>query len=136
MNRQSSPTYPHLQQSHFPPDRIGWKQLFVGRFMFEWSNLQQHYLVLQSIVSKKYLGTSWITGVIQIIWNHVYYNWEARNADLHGIDVATRKSAQYAQAQRETEISTCNALLSSLKIGMYFTSIPTNTSKKNPWLVG
>ena len=62
--------------SDFPPiynslifhqTRIGWKQLFVGRFVYEWSDLQQDYLVLQRIVSKKYLGTSWITGVIQII---------------------------------------------------------------------
>ena len=42
-------------------------------------------------------------GVIQIIWNHVYHNWEARNADLHGVDAATRESVQYIQAQRETE---------------------------------
>ena len=84
--------------SDFPPiynslifhqTRIGWKQLFVGRFVFEWSDLQQDYLVPQSIISKKYLGTSWITGVIQIIWNHVYHNCEDRNEDLHGVDVAT-----------------------------------------------
>ena len=98
--------------SDFPPiynslifhqTRIGWKQLFVGRFVYEWSNLQQDYLVLQRIVSLKYSGTSWITGVIQIIWKHVYQNWDVRNADLHGVDVAARESAKYAQAQRETE---------------------------------
>ena len=98
--------------SDFPPiynslifhqTRIGWKQLFVGRFIYEWSNLQQNYLVLQRIISKKYSGTSWITGVIQIIWKHVYQNWDARNADLHGVDAAMRESAKYAQAQRETE---------------------------------
>ena len=77
--------------------------MFVRRFVFEWSNLQQDYIVLQTIVSKKHSGTSWITGLIQIIWNHVYHNWEARNADLHGVDAATRESAQYVQAQRETE---------------------------------
>ena len=77
--------------------------MLLGRFIFEWNDLQQDYLVLQSIVSKKYSGTSWITGVIQIIWKHVYYNWEAKNADLHGVDAATCKSAQYAQAQQETE---------------------------------
>ena len=98
--------------SDFPPiynslifhqTRIGWKQLFVGRFVFEWSDLQQDYLVLQSIVSEKYSGTSRITGVILIIWNHVYHNWEARNVDLHGGITATRESAQYVQAQKETE---------------------------------
>ena len=98
--------------SDFPPiynslifhqRRIGWKQLFVSRFVYEWSDLQQDYLVLQRIVSKKYSGTSWITGVIQIIWKHVYQNWDARNADLHGVDAAMRESAKYAQAQRETE---------------------------------
>ena len=77
--------------------------MFVRRFVFEWSNLQQDYIVLQTIVSEKHSGTSWITGLIQIIWNHVYHNWEARNADLHGVDAATRESAQYVQAQRETE---------------------------------
>ena len=87
----------------FHQTRIGWKQLFVSRFIYEWSNLQQNYLVLQRIISKKYSGTSWITGVIQIIWKHVYQNWDARNADLHGVDAAMRESAKYAQAQRETE---------------------------------
>ena len=77
--------------------------MFVGRFVFEWSDLQQDYLVLQSIISKKYSGASWITGVIQIIWNHVYHNWEARNTHLHGVDVAMQESTQYVQAQRETE---------------------------------
>ena len=77
--------------------------MFVGRFVYEWSNLQQDYLVLQRIVSKEYSGTSWITGVIQIIWKNVDQNWDGRNADLHRVDVATRESAKYAQEQRETE---------------------------------
>ena len=51
----------------------------------------------------KYSGTSWITEVTQIIWNHVYSNWEARNADLHGIDATMCEQAQYTQAQRETD---------------------------------
>ena len=103
MNLPSSQTSPHIQQSHFPPDQ-NWMEAIVCRpiLVFKWSDLQQDYLVLQSIISKKYLGTSWITGVIQIVWNHVYYNWEARNADLHGIDTATHELAQYTQAQRET----------------------------------
>ena len=93
--------------SNFPPiynslifhqTRIGWKQLFVGRFIYEWSNLWQDYLVLQRIISKKYSGTSWITGVIQTIWKHVYQKWGTRNAYLHGVDAATRESAKYAQA--------------------------------------
>ena len=98
--------------SNFPPlynslifgrMRIGWKQLFVGRFVLEWSNLKLDYLVLQSITSKEYSSTSWSTGVTQIIWNHIYSNWEARNADLHRIDATIREQAQYAQAQRETK---------------------------------
>ena len=96
--------FPSLYNSLiFHQTRIRWKQLFVGRFVLEWSNLQQDYLVLQSITSKKYSGTLWITGATQIIWNHVYSNWETRNADLHGIDATMRKQAQYAQAQRESE---------------------------------
>ena len=69
--------------SKFPPlynslifrqTRIGWKQLFLGCIVLEWSNLQQDHLVLQNITSKKYSGTSWITGITQIIWYHVYSN--------------------------------------------------------------
>ena len=98
--------------SNFPPlynslisrqTRIGWKQLFLGRFVFKWSDLQQDYLVLQNITSNKYSGTPWVAGVTQIIWHHVYSNWEARNADLHGIDANMIEQAQYAQAQREPE---------------------------------
>ena len=72
--------------SDFPPlynslifrqTRISWKQLFLGQFVFEWSDLQQDHLVLQNITSKKYSGTSWSTGVTQIIRNHVCSTWEA-----------------------------------------------------------
>ena len=87
----------------FCQTRIGWNQLFVGQFVLEWSNHQQDYLVLQSITSTKHSGTSWITGVTQILWMHVNSNWETRNADLHGIDETMRKQAQYPQAQREME---------------------------------
>ena len=98
--------------SNFPPlynnlifcqTRIGWKQLFLSCFVLEWSDLQQYHLVLQNITSKKYSGTLWITGVTQIIWHHVYSNWEARNADLHGINATMREQVQYAQAQRGTK---------------------------------
>ena len=67
------------------------------------SKHQQDHLVLQNITSKKYSGKSWITGITQIIWHHVYSHWEARNADLHGIDATMQEHAQYDQAQRETE---------------------------------
>ena len=87
----------------FRQTRIGWKQLFLGPFVFESSDLQQDHIVLQNITSKKYSSTSWTTGVTQIIWHHVYSNWEARNTDLHGINATMREQAQYAQAQRETE---------------------------------
>ena len=63
---------PHLQQSHFPPDQNWMEAIVHQQIHVEWSNLQQDYLDLQNIISMKYSGTSWITGVIQIIWNHVY----------------------------------------------------------------
>ena len=77
--------------------------MFVGQFIFAWSDLQQDYIVFQTMTSKKYSGTLWITGVTQIIWNHVYSNWETRNADLHRIDATICEQAQYAQEQQETE---------------------------------
>ena len=96
--------FPTLYNSiFFRQTRIGWKQLFLGQFVLEWSNIQQNHLVLQNITSKKYSGTSWITGITQIIWHYLYSNCEAVNADLHGIHATMREQAQYAQAQRETE---------------------------------
>ena len=120
----------------FCQTRIGWKQLFLSRFVLKWSDLQQDHLVLQNITSKKYSGTSWSSGITQIIWHHVYSNWEARNADLHGIDATMREQAQYAQAQRETEEITPNDLWSSPATAMYSTAVLMNISKKSLQHVG
>ena len=83
----------------------------------------------------KYSGTLWITGVTQIIWNHVYVNWEARNADCHRIDATMREQAQYTQAQWETEeiYSQCS-LVQPCDCDVFYSN--TNEHKKNPQPVG
>ena len=83
--------------------RIGWKQIFLGRFVKEWCSLQEDYLSTLNSSKTNYSGTTWCTGVIDILWKYIRNNWDDRNAAQHGDDPITREIALYSQAQRETE---------------------------------
>jgi hypothetical protein len=82
--------------------RAGWEQLFFGRFVLEWSELQEDFLATLPTRSKYHSGMTWVSGVHQIIWKHVYKTWENRNAAQHGVDAASREIALAEMAMRET----------------------------------
>ena len=82
--------------------RAGWEQLFFGRFVLEWAELQEDYLSTLPSRSKYHSGTTWVSGVNQIIWNLVYKTWENRNAAQHGVDAASREIALAEMARKET----------------------------------
>ena len=41
--------------------------------------------------------------IIHTIWEHVYNNWTARNADKHGFDEETRRAAKLEETKRIIE---------------------------------
>jgi hypothetical protein len=87
-----------LNQQH----RIGWHQLFLGRFATEWRILQDDYLTTIPSKKREHSGTIWVLSITTIIWKHMRSNWDERNGAQHGIDAATREATKYAQAFAET----------------------------------
>ena len=88
------PVHPILYASLISKQyRAGWEQLFVGRFVLKWSELQEDFLSSLPTRSKYHSGTTWVSGVNQIICKHVYKTWENQNAAQHGVDAASREIA-------------------------------------------
>ena len=81
---------------------VGWSQLFLGRFVLEWAELQQEFLKSVPKVNKKKSGTTWVTKVISIMWTHVCKEWDLRNSHQHGIDAETREVKLVEQAIKQT----------------------------------
>ena len=81
----------------------GWEQLFLGRFVNEWREIQEAHLTRLPTRDKHQTGMTWVTKIISIIWKHVYLLWEIRNAAQHGIDAESREAILLATAIRETE---------------------------------
>jgi hypothetical protein len=81
---------------------VGWDQVLFGRFVLEWAELQETFLSTISNRKAHHSGKTWVSGVNQIIWKHVYDTWEIRNATKHGIDAGSRESALVEMARKET----------------------------------
>jgi hypothetical protein len=81
---------------------VGWDQLLFGRFVLEWSELQETFLSTLPKRETHHSGKTWVSGVNQIIWKHVYDTWEIRNAAQHGIDAGSRETALTEMAIKQT----------------------------------
>jgi hypothetical protein len=88
-----------LAQQH----KLGWHQIFLGRFAVEWRDLQDNFLSNSRDRKKEHSGKTWILSIVSIIWKHMQSNWQERNDAQHGVDSATREIAQYKQAITETK---------------------------------
>jgi hypothetical protein len=95
----ASPTYTHLITKQH---RAGWDQLLYGRFVLEWAELQEDFLTSLPKRSKYHSGKTWVSGITQIIWKHVYEAWLLRNDAQHGVDTATREIALATMARKQT----------------------------------
>jgi hypothetical protein len=80
---------------------VGWMQLLLGRFVHEWSLLQEEFLRTITNRPKNSSGTGWVIGVTTIMWKHIRKEWETRNSARHGIDDVTKELARIEQAKRE-----------------------------------
>jgi hypothetical protein len=88
--------HPSLRSIIYQQNRIGWGQLFLGRFGISWSAHQQGYSCHhQSRESDdmKSQSLSWQTNLIRFVWERWYTLWKQRNQEVHGHDARTRREA-------------------------------------------
>jgi hypothetical protein len=86
--------------------RIGWRQIFHGRFSKEWVRLQDSYYhrsIIQKESSQDTISTGerWLTNLILVVWDKRYTLWKQRNQELHGRDLATRVAAESKEVRRQ-----------------------------------
>lgn len=96
------PRYPKKYLQLIKKQRsIGWQQLLLGRFVNEWSMIQSDFQAVSTQTQPYSQPTTWVTGLITLIWTHLYNNWAERNKDKHGSDATTQELALLHQAQQE-----------------------------------
>ena len=92
--------YPPLYDELIGKQRcVGWEQIFLGRFVEDWKQLQHEFLMTQPRRKKKHSGLTWITGVTTIIWKHVHDQWLLRNSQQHGVTAEEREAKLLIHAQ-------------------------------------
>ena len=87
-------------------NRIGWRQIFHGRFSIEWARLQESFYNRSRSQHDRSQGTSltgerWLTNLILFVWDKWYTLWKHRNQELHGRDVRTRAVAESIEVRRQ-----------------------------------
>ncbi|KAI2494762.1 hypothetical protein MHU86_19757 [Fragilaria crotonensis] len=102
---------PHEYDSRFhrlitQQNRIGWRQIFHGRFSVEWVRHQDSYYSqsqerCESSHRTSFTGESWLINLIRFVWDKWYTLWKQRNQELHGRDVATRMEAESKEVRRQ-----------------------------------
>jgi exonuclease III len=82
--------------------RIGWRQLFNGRFSKQWSEIQNVHLnhIRRHIPWMKNTGQQWQVAIITVLWEEWHDLWKMRNSDVHGKDEATRAIAENREVSR------------------------------------
>lgn len=84
-------------------NEIGWKQIWLGRFSAEWSDLQDSFYTRKQTREKtlKMTGQRWQVALIGMIWDQWRVIWESRNQDLHGADTIHRQEAEAREVRRD-----------------------------------
>ncbi len=83
--------------------RIGWRQLFNGRFCKQWGDVQNAHLYRSrhQVSTQTHSGQKWQVAIITLIWEQWYEVWKLRNDDVHGKDDATRLVAERREVTRQ-----------------------------------
>ena len=94
--------HPTLRQIIRQQNKIGWDQIFTGRFAIAWSKHQslyfEHFRGSDDIQKH---GTAWQANLIKFVWERWYMLWTQRNQEVHGRDERTRKEASQRETQRQ-----------------------------------
>jgi hypothetical protein len=91
---------PGVQDLITEQGKIGWEQIFYGRFSKLWDRYQRKYLLENSIKETKVNnGPQWLSRVMTVIWREVHEEWTKRNKIRHGMDEETKKQQKSAQTE-------------------------------------
>jgi hypothetical protein len=88
--------HPSLHSIISQQNRIGWGQIFLGRFSTSWSSHQKGYLShhqCQASDDIKSQSLLWQKNLIRFVWERWYTLWKQRNQEVHGHDARTRSEA-------------------------------------------
>ena len=83
---------------------IGWNQLFcLGRFCWEWSDLQDTCYSVQRAQGKKtrHTGQRWQAAIIGELWTRWNMVWAIRNNNVYGSDATARQQAITREVRRD-----------------------------------
>jgi hypothetical protein len=73
-----------LTQLRMEQTRLGWGQLFRGRFSCKWAEIQQQFLRNLVVDHRYFTGDLWVRKLINLFWHFNRRLWDARNLDKHG----------------------------------------------------
>ena len=85
-------------------NKIGWEQVFSGRFSKLWARHQHSFYKANKLLKKKRNGHLWMVAVTTKIWTEWYKIWEARNGVVHGHDLASKNIIKREKAVKEIAI--------------------------------
>ena len=88
---------------------IGWRQLFLGRFVSEWARLHDDHTFNAArnptlLISKgtyKRTGDQWCQDITSVLWAQWTIVWALRNAVIHGKDEISRRQRREQEDLRQ-----------------------------------
>lgn len=117
--------------------RLGWRQMFNGRFCNQWEDIQNTHLyqVRHHLPTKNNSGQRWQVAIITIIWEQWYDLWKMRNADVHGKDEVTRALAEKRETSRRLEMIYAQRIhMEPSAQALLFPNIRTHLEQP-PWVI-
>jgi hypothetical protein len=81
--------------------RIGWTQLFHGRFSKLWAQSVDRHLKTLEVDRRTHAGQIWVKKVIIKLWDALHETWKERNKDLHRKEGPTTLQLKRTQLLRE-----------------------------------
>jgi hypothetical protein len=92
---------PDYRQLHQLQAFAGWSQLFQGRLVKEWGQLQAAFLARHHSAMKLdrgyYSGNIWTRKLISLLWGIMRAQWDHRNANRHGRTKEESESIRHAR---------------------------------------
>ena len=100
----SSDKFPHdVHRLIRHQNEVGRRHVFLGRFCFEWSHLQDEFYsrTLEPRGKNAWTGTRWQVSIIGEMWDQWRLFWNLRNQELHGATVSQQAIAEVRNIQRD-----------------------------------
>ena len=84
---------------------VDWDQILLGRFVVEWKELvATHMKTLPKKKRKRAISdTSWVSSIMEILFNFAQIIWIKRNKDRHGRDTTEQEQILLQRVALQTE---------------------------------